>query len=265
MRDCLLLNWTLPADLLPAAPAPLRYELLRGSGERQVMVTALLFYHEGVRLASLPFVRFSYPQFCLAAAVLDGDGQPALLFRQVLAPMWVVVATRLVVQQPLIPARLHFDRPSRQLEAEGWCWQIQQGTSSLRLDAQQSTPTLGMSSLFPSWRMAVDYFRQRRRAYYQGRRGLRCVETFYLPRVDAWPMSVNVVDPGLLQHCLPLPEAEGWARPHSSMLFPDLPLSFELSLVPAMALPRPLPQPAAACLQPLLEAARVRHGTVQLA
>ncbi len=245
VRDCLLLNWALPAEQLPAPPDPLRYDCLRLGSQREVMVTALLFYHHGIRPGVLPFVRLTFPQLSLGAAVLDGDGQPALYFRRMLVPLWVLPAARLLTHQPAEMAALRFDRPSRQLEADQWTWNVRCRAGRLDVAAHQATPRVGLSSLFPTWRNAVDYFQQRRRSYFEKGGKLRCVETFYMPRVEAWPMAAEVADSGVLMDAFPLRSGEAWPEPFTAMLFPDLPLSFELALVPSLEL-APMPRVAAA-------------------
>ena len=105
VRDCLYLNWALPAAALPPAPAPLRYQLHPFQGEDHVFASAVLFHQEGLHLQGLPRLRLSYPQCNVRLYVLDGDSVPAVLFRSMLMPLWVVPGVRLVSQQ--LPRRMH--------------------------------------------------------------------------------------------------------------------------------------------------------------
>src|SRR4029079_18388565 len=106
VRDCLYLNWALPAAALPEPPAPLRYQLHASpGGEEVVFATALLFHPEGLHLDGLPLPRLSYPQCNLRLNVLDGDGMPSVLFRCMLMPSWMTPGARLLTHQPVAAAR----------------------------------------------------------------------------------------------------------------------------------------------------------------
>jgi hypothetical protein len=106
VRDCLFLNWALPAQLLPSPPVPLRYDTLRAQGEDWVFASAVLFRQVGLRLPHFPLVRLSYPQFNFRVYVLDGEGVPSVLFWRMLVPTWVVPGARLLGRQPVGRARL---------------------------------------------------------------------------------------------------------------------------------------------------------------
>jgi len=94
VRDCLFLNWALPADALPEPPPPLRYQLHSWQGRDYVFASALLFHQDAVHFAALPLLRFGYPQLNLRLYVLDQDGVPSVLFRRMLMPSWVVPGVR---------------------------------------------------------------------------------------------------------------------------------------------------------------------------
>src|SRR4029079_191795 len=65
VRDCLFLNWALPASALPEPASPLRYQLHSWQGEDWVFASAVLFHQEGLHFEGLPLPRLSYPQFNL--------------------------------------------------------------------------------------------------------------------------------------------------------------------------------------------------------
>ncbi|HTQ79664.1 MAG TPA: DUF2071 domain-containing protein, partial [Thermoanaerobaculia bacterium] len=100
VRDCLYLNWALPAAALPPLPPPLRYQLHPFQGEDHAFASAVLFQQEGLHLARLPSLRLSYPQCNLRLYVLDGDGVPSVLFCSMLMPLWLVPGVRLLSHQP---------------------------------------------------------------------------------------------------------------------------------------------------------------------
>jgi hypothetical protein len=242
--DCLLLSWALPARALPALPPPLRYEGHLIDGEKQVLAVALLFRQSGFRLAALPVLRISYPQFCLALAIVDGQGLPAYYFRRILLPSWLAPAARLISVPPVIPARLDYDRPSRDPEAGPWHWRVHCDAGKISVQAELSSPT--PTPLFSNWQRAVEYFLARRRGYYQTPRGFRYLET-RLPQVDAWPMQAEVEGAEVLRKHLLLDRGGNgeppWPDLHSAMLFPQWPLEFERSLAPSLQLPSRVPTP----------------------
>ena len=93
VRDCLYLNWALPAESLPEPPAPLRYQLHLWQGRYWVFASALLFHQDALHLTALPRLRFGYPQLNVRLYMLDEDGVPSVLFRRMLMPAWVVPGT----------------------------------------------------------------------------------------------------------------------------------------------------------------------------
>lgn len=243
VRDCLLLNWLVPEAILPPVPAPLRYQIqsIEGTEGASVPVSALLSFHDAVPLSALPLLRLSYPQFSLAVAVVDGEDLPSLLFRRVLVPPWVLPAARLVSGQPVVAARLSFDRPS---EAEGdqeWRWRIEKEAAfevSARLAAPGGGPMTG------SWKRDVELFRRRHRGYFLESKGeLKGVRTV-IPAAPFLPVAAQVRDEALLKHCLPLKDEAPWPPLHSAVLFPELPFESELCTTPQVALGRPMPQGA---------------------
>src|SRR5260370_1362983 len=94
VRDCLFLNWALPADALPEPPAPLRYQRHAWQGRDYAFVSALLFHHDAVRWSAFPLLRVGYPQLNVRLYVLDEDGMPAVWFMRELMPAWAAPGAR---------------------------------------------------------------------------------------------------------------------------------------------------------------------------
>ncbi len=190
VRDCLFLNWALPASVLPPLPEPLRYELHPADGAEWGFASALLFFQERLRLRALPFVKLSFPQLNLRYLVTDDDGLPAVLFRRMLVPAWVVPAARLIGRQPVRPARLAFPHPSEDLEVARWSWSVG-GSGGLAVAAERGAPRPGPGPRFSSWDETVRYFRERRRGYAEVGGGLRRIETSQ-PRIEVWPVRAEL-------------------------------------------------------------------------
>jgi hypothetical protein len=245
-RDCLYLNWSLPVDALPPAPAPLRYDAHRLGKERVVLVSALFFRHQGLRLAGLPLLRVAYPQLNVRVYVLDRDGTPAVLFRRMMVPLWVWPGARLASRHPVSVARLEVPRPERgdvSFEARagdseaGWVWSSAAVEGALRVRAWPSSPRCGSGPELGSWEQTVDYFRMRPRGYSWSRDGLRKVETSH-PAVAVWPMAAEVMEAAMLEACFGY---RPWPALHSAFLCPEIPFIFQLA---APRIPSLAPAPA---------------------
>jgi uncharacterized protein YqjF (DUF2071 family) len=243
VRDCLYLNWALPAAALPPPPAPLRYQLHPFQGEDHVFASAVLFHQEGLHLQSLPRLRLSYPQCNLRLYVLDGDGVPAVLFRSMLMPLWVVPGVRLVSAQPAASARFRFPRPSSDLGDGEWRWWVEKG-EALEVRAWQDSPTVGHGPRLGSWEQTVEYISERPRGYAVEDGALHRVKAQH-PRAAVWPLRAEISALGLLTSLLPLTHGAAWPPLHSSWLCPEIPFVFDLGLVPKMAVAPSLPQAAA--------------------
>jgi hypothetical protein len=239
VRDCLYLNWALPARLLPSPPPPLRYEVLRADGEDRVFVSAVLFRQEGLRLSHLPLARLSYPQFNLRVYVLDGDGVPSVLFWRMLVPLWVVPGARLLGRQPAGGARFSYPRPSATPDAAGWRWRVRSGRE-LAVTAAPGGQAPGPGPSFPSREAMIDYFRRRPRGYARRGAGLARIETRH-PAVSAWPVRAAIEEAGLLRACAPALELAAWPELHSAWLCPEIAFVFDLSWTPEVRLPRRVP------------------------
>lgn len=229
LRDCLVLNWALPLGSLPPLPEPLRYQIHPCNDGPHVIASALLFRHERLRLDSVPLVRLSYPQLSLRLCVLDGDGAPAVLFRSILVPGWVLPTVRLVAGQPAQLARFSYPRPSKTPEAPGWRWQVKQ-RRGLAVEAAQGSPGVGPGPDLGSWEHTTAYIHDRRTGYVLVGGGFRRV--VLSPRPSAlWPMRAEVEETGLLVECLPDVGAGTWPALHSAWLCPEIQSVFEMGSV----------------------------------
>ncbi len=159
VRDCLYLNWALPATSLPPPPPPLRYDLHRWQDGDVVFASALLFRQDRLHLPKIPLLRLSYPQFNLRLYVIDDDGVPAVLFRTVLVPGWVVPSMRVVADQPAQSGHFEYPRPSQTPGDEGWRWQVRRA-GELRVVARQSAPCPGHGPSLGSWERLTRFFNQ---------------------------------------------------------------------------------------------------------
>ena len=225
VRDCLYLNWALPVSSVPPAPAPLRYDMHRWQDGEVVFVSALLFRQDRLHLPRIPLVRLSYPQFNLRLYVIDDDGVPAVLFRAMLVPAWVVPSMRVVADQPAQSGQFDYPRPSRTPADEEWRWQVRRG-GELRVVARQQTPCPGYGPSLGSWERLTRFFNQRRRGYFEGPAGLKRVDASHEASAF-WPLEAEVEADSLLDSCLPLADAV-WPPPHSAFLCPEIPFVFEL-------------------------------------
>ena len=225
VRDCLYLNWALPAASLSEPPEPLRYEVHRWRDEDVVFASALLFRQDRLHLPKIPLVRLSYPQFNLRSYVIDDDGVPSVLFHTVLVPGWVVPSMRVVADQPAQSGQFDYPRPSRAPGEGPWRWQVRRG-GELEVLARQSTPVAGHGPSLGSWERSTRFFNQRRRGYFECPSGLKRVDASHEASAF-WPLQVEVESTSLLDELLPMGES-GWPPPHSAFLCPEIPFVFEL-------------------------------------
>ena len=231
VRDCLYLNWAFPVEALPPLPEPLRYEAHAAEGASLVFGSALLFRHEHLHVAGLPFLRLSYPQFNFRFYVTDHEEVPSIFLHRLLVPHWVVPGSRWLAGQPAVGGRFSFPAPTAEANAGYWQWEVHR-EASLKLTACQGSPEVTAGPSLGSWERMTSYFRQRRRAYLVTAGGLRSVETSQRS-VPIWPLSVEMQDIHLLDLCLPLPESTPWPELHSAWLCPEIPFVFELDTAAA--------------------------------
>jgi hypothetical protein len=209
VRDCLFLNWALPADALPEPPAPLRYQRHAWQGRDYVFASALLFHHDAVRWSAFPLLRVGYPQLNVRLYVLDDDGVPSVLFLRELMPAWVAPGVRLVSHHPAASAHLDFPRPSRQTGADSWSWRVERG-AALTVRARVHSPTFGEGPRIGSWDETVRYIQDRPRGYAVQRGALHRVDASHPPvaGMGVWPLAAEVVGgDALLRRLLPLAPA----------------------------------------------------------
>ncbi len=248
VRDCLFLNWAVPAAALPEPPAPLRYQLHTWQGEDYTFVSALLFYQEGLHVPSIPLLWLTYPQCNVRHYVLDANGTPSVLFRSMMMPAWVASGVRLVVREPAASARLDFPRPSRKLGEGRWRWRVRgRAERSLDVTAWQGTPLVGHGPRLGNWEQTVEYFQERPRGYLPDGGELHKIESRHAS-ATAWPMQAEVVVGSLVSALLPLrgpAAAAGWPPLHSVFLCPEIPFAFELGVVAKPQVAPGMPQAAA--------------------
>jgi hypothetical protein len=249
VRDCLYLNWALPAETLPELAPPLRYQVHSWEGQDWVFASALLFHQDAVRLSALPILRVSYPQFNLRFYVLDSDGIPSVLFRRMLMPGWMAPGVRLVSHQPASAARLDFPRPSADAGDGPWHWRVVCG-GELDVRAwrdQSAMPSPLAGPRLGSWDDTVRYFQVRLRGYAENSGGAMRQIDVRRAAAPVWPLRAEVEGPELLPHLFRLPsDGFEWPPIHSAWLCPELPFAFELGTAPReVTLSRGMPQPAA--------------------
>jgi hypothetical protein len=240
VRDCLFLNWALPADALPAPPPPLRLDTVGWEGGEYAFVSALLFRQRGLKLAALPGLRASYPQFNLRVNTVGGSPMPSVLFHAMLVPPWVVPAARWIARQPARAAGFRYPPGISGEEDEGWRWEVVRGGHRLAVSARPSSPSLAAGPAVGNWESTVTYFRVRPLGFTLTRGRLRAIQTTH-PRVTAWPVRAELEEVGLLRRLLPLTQQQEWPPLHSAWLCPEIPFTFELLGAGAHALARRAP------------------------
>lgn len=238
VRDCLYVNWAVPSPALPPLPEPLRHELHPADDREWGFASALLFFHDRLRMKGLPFVRLSYPQVNLRLNVLDGEGVPSVYFRRMLVPLWMVAPARIVSGVPARSARLELPRPSRDPEAEEWTWRVgrpggEADGRGLVVHARRGAPPPGAGPQVGEWEDTVRFFRERHRGYFRnplGEPDLQRIDTRQ-PRAPVWPLRVEVAGEEMVARCLGLAagaaDGEPVLRLHSAWLSPEMPLLFE--------------------------------------
>lgn len=233
-RDCLYVNWAVPASAAPELPDGLRYERHAGHEEDEVFVSAVLFRLTELHLRALPIGRLSYPQANVRVYVLDDDDTPAVLFLRTLVPSWVAPAARGIGRQPVHSARLRYPQPTNRVDDECWRWDVR-CEGSLTLEARLASPAIGPGPRIGSWEATVGHFRQRPRGYTLHKGEVRTVKTAHAP-VEVWPLEAAIEDGTLMSAMLPEVESARWLAPHSVWLCPEIPFRFELGTMVDRAL-----------------------------
>ena len=238
IRDCLYLNWAVPADLLPPAPPPLRYELHRDGDRSYALASALLFHQEGLSAELLPLPRLSFPQFNLRLYVHDDEGMPSVLFRLMLVPGWVVPSVRMVARQPAKWAHFEYRSSHGGAADTSWEWRVDAHDSfACRAEPGGEAPV--GAHLFTSWHEAVDYVRLRNRGYFESQGRLTRIDTENHP-IEAVPVRAEVTEASLVSSALGLSQCPPL---HSAWLCPEMPLVFDLVRDGGLALPAEAPAP----------------------
>jgi len=238
VRDCLFLNWALPASDLPDPPAQLRYQRHAHDGEEWVFASALLFRQQGLHVTSVPWARLSYPQMNLRFYTLDEDDIPSVLFHRMWVPPWVAPVARWIGRQTAHTATLSFPRDERTVDGERTWNARSQGRLTVR--AAPGSADVGVGPSLGGWEATVSYFRQRPRGYGRGPSGLRRVETSHVS-ASVLPMRTEIDSVGLLADTLT--GGKEWPALHSAWLCPQLTFDFELVAEKNKALPRQVPAP----------------------
>lgn len=240
--DALYLNWAIPAAAVPPAPEPLSHQVHEWQGEGWVFLSALLFRNRNVHLERAPFLRLSYPQLDLCLYVTDGDGVPSILSVDMILPRWVRPAVALAARRPVSGGRFDFPAPSLDPAAEAWRWRVEQG-AGLEVVARPGGGLPGGGPALGSWDQTVRFFRDRPRAYVEVGDHLQRIDT-QPKRAPVWPLTVDIEDDSLLADLLPLAGSRR-SLLHSAWLCPEVPMVFDLRLVPEMQIERAMPTPAA--------------------
>jgi len=240
VRDCLYLNWALPATSLQPLAPPLTYDIRGSADGDRVFVSAALFRLEGLHLRTVPLLKLSHPQFSLRLCVRDADGLPAVLLKSVIIPAWAVPGARLVARQPARWGRLVYP-----LDAAGGRgalrWEVRSG-ERLAFEVEPGAASAGEGPNLGSWEQTVSYFLRRRRGYFYSAGRLRVFEATPA-ETDAVPVRVQIECADLLPECVEVAGLEAWPAPHSAWLCPRQSFVFEVGPVPERALGRSVPAP----------------------
>ena len=239
VRDCLYLNWALPAERLPEPPEPLRYDTREKDGESVVFASALFFRHGDLRFSSLPIPGVDAPQFQLHLCTLDGDGVPSVLIRAVLVPGWFAAGARLFGRQPAQGAQLAF--PASTGEAAAWTWEVRRGTR-LVVQGEIGPPTRCPGPDLGTWNQTVSFFRRRGLGFTESMRGLRRIE-IERSNADVTPIRATVAENALLLRYLKELSPLEMPELHSAWLCAPMQVSYELSGAPRSAVGTSLPAP----------------------
>ena len=240
-RDCLFLNWALPADVLPELEAPLRYDQHGWRGGSYVFLSAALFRQQVLDLPRVRFPKLTYPQLSLRLCTLDGDGMPSFYLCSVLLPAWVLPSARWVSRKQARKAAFSYPRRGADLGEAALRWTVKsRAVLDVRACAGLAAPGEGPS--LGSWQQAVTYFQRRERWYFSSGDGLRRLKV-RSREIQATPVAAEVVDDSLLGACLGEQPEAAWPALHSAWFSPEIPFVFEMGQAKKSALPRRVPAP----------------------
>lgn len=245
VRDCLYLNWALPACWLPEPPAPLHYDRQPWEGVDHAFVSLLLFRQQGLRLTALPMLRASYPQCNFRFNTRGGDAVPSVLFGALLVPPWVLPGARWLARQPAEGARFDYPRSTHEGGDAGWRWAVRHAGRQFAVRVRPGAQEPGAGPSLGGWEETVRYFRVRPLGYAVRGGRLRRIRTSH-PGVQLCPVHVEVEEDELLHRFLPLPEGEAWPPLHSAFLCPEVPFTFELVRTAAPVVGHRAPVPGGA-------------------
>jgi hypothetical protein len=239
VRDCLYLNWALPAEKLPAPPDPLRYDLRKQDGREVVFASALFFRQDGLQFSSILLPRVDAPQCQVHLCTLDGDGVPSVLIRAVFVPSWFAPGARWVTRQPACAARLVY--PASTATLDTWRWEVHRG-SRLVVEAEIGAPVTAPGSDLGSWDQTVSFFRRRGLGFTETLRGLRRLE-IETSNAEVTPIRATVADDGLLRKQLPEVGSSALLEIHSAWLCAPMRISYVLSGAERAAVGSSVPAP----------------------
>ena len=240
-RDCLFLNWALPAAALPELDAPLRYDLHSWRGEEHVFLSVVLFRQQILDIPRVRLPKVSYPQASLRLCTLDGGGMPSFFLSSVMLPAWVIPSVRLVARQPARKATFAFPQPGAGAGESERRWSVK-SRSRLTVAARPAGASAGSGPRLGSWEQTVTYFQRRNSWYFRAADGLRRIE---VKRREAQvvPVAAEVEESELLADCLGLGAGARWPDLHSSWLSPAIPFVFQVGGARERTVPRRLPAP----------------------
>ncbi len=240
-RDCLFLNWALPAAALPELEAPLRYDRHRWRGEDYVFLSAALFRQQVIDIPGTIFPKVSYPQLSLRLSTVDGDGVPSFFLCTVLLPAWVLPSVRLVARQQARKASFSYPAQGAEIASSPLRWSVK-SRGRLEVTVSAGAAATGEGPELGDWQQSVTYFQRRKRWYFSSPGGLRRLEVTSR-EVQAIPIAAEVADDSLLSSCLAGRSERGWPALHSAWLSPEIPFVFEIGGAQERPLPRHVPAP----------------------
>lgn len=240
-RDCLFLNWALPAEALPELAAPLRYDVHARGEDDCVFLSAALFRQQVIDIPNVLFPKVSYPQLTVRLCTLDAEGVPSFFISTVMLPGWVVPSVRLVAGQRARKAKFDYPTQGSNLEASPLRWSVE-SEGLLDVSVTSGAAASGAGPTLGDWGQTVAYFQRRKRLYFHTSSGLKRIEVTSRHE-QAIPVASRVADDSLFGSCLAGCADLCWPRLHSSWLSPEIPFVFEIGWAQERRLPSQVPAP----------------------